>query len=107
MQYINGKLYPPMAAVVAGSLEDGSELGQWEMSTERPDLAKPKFNKKKGDYQRDKNGEIAYFFDLDKGDKNVSTKKVPARYNPYIHSSNYVLNDQFAGAYERPNIVTV
>ena len=31
----------------------------------------------------------------------------PARYNPYEHSSNSMLNDQFDGAYKRPNLVTV
>lgn len=34
-------------------------------------------------------------------------KKVPARYNPYEHSSNLVLNDQFSTAYKRPKLVTV
>jgi hypothetical protein len=32
---------------------------------------------------------------------------VPARYNPYEHSSNSMLNDQFAVAYLRDNLVTV
>ena len=32
---------------------------------------------------------------------------VDARYNPYIHSSNLPLNDQFATAYKRPNLVVV
>lgn len=30
-----------------------------------------------------------------------------ARYNPYEHSSNLVLNDQFDAGYRRPNLVTV
>lgn len=32
---------------------------------------------------------------------------VPARYNPYEHSSNSMLNDQFETAYLRDNLVTV
>ncbi|MCI7573673.1 MAG: hypothetical protein MSS94_02855, partial [Clostridiales bacterium] len=28
-------------------------------------------------------------------------------YNPYMHSSNLVINDQFTGAYTRDNLVTV
>ena len=32
---------------------------------------------------------------------------VPARYNPYEHSSNSMLNDQFTAAYKRDNLVTV
>lgn len=32
---------------------------------------------------------------------------VPARYNPYEHSSNSMLNDQFDTAYMRDNLVTV
>ena len=32
---------------------------------------------------------------------------VPARYNPYEHSSNSMLNDQFTAAYQRDNLVTV
>lgn len=33
--------------------------------------------------------------------------EVKARYNPYEHSSDVVLNDQFKGAYKRANLVTV
>ena len=32
---------------------------------------------------------------------------VPARYNPYEHSSNSMLNDQFKAAWQRDNLVTV
>lgn len=91
MQLVDGKLYPPMAAVVAGSYEDYSELGKWEAAIEHPELikldtsGKPKFTLNKGKGQ----GSLA------------------AAYNPYMHSSNLVLNDQFSGAYTRPNLVTV
>lgn len=86
MQLVNGKLYPPMAARVEGKYEDASELGAWEMAVERPDLVK--------------NGK----FKLDKGKGQGSLE---AAYNPYMHSSNLVINDQFSGAYARNNLVTV
>ena len=86
MQLVDGKLYPPMAARVDGRYEDASELGKWEMAVERPDLVK--------------NGK----FKLDKGKGQGS---LMAAYNPYMHSSNLVLNDQFSGAYTRDNLVTV
>ena len=86
MQFVDGKLYPPMAARVDGRYEDASELGKWEMAVERPDLVK--------------DGK----FKLDKGKGQGS---LMAAYNPYMHSSNLVLNDQFSGAYTRDNLVTV
>ena len=86
MQLIDGKLYPPMSAKVDGELRAPIELGQWEEAEERPDLA-------------DEKG----YFKLDKGNK----KSVPARYNPYFHTSPTPLNDQFASAQDRPNLVTV
>lgn len=86
MQLVDGKLYPPMAARVDGRYEDASELGKWEMAIERPDLVK--------------DGK----FKLDKGKGQGS---LMAAYNPYMHSSNLVLNDQFSGAYTRDNLVTV
>lgn len=87
MQVIDGKLYPPMAARVDGKHEDYSELGAWEQATEHPELIKG-------------NGK----FKLDKGKGQGSLE---AAYNPYMHSSNLVLNDQFSGAYTRDNLVTV
>ena len=86
MQLVDGKLYPPMAARIDGRYEDASELGKWEMAVERPDLVK--------------DGK----FKLDKGKGQGS---LMAAYNPYMHSSNLVLNDQFSGAYTRDNLVTV
>lgn len=87
MQLVDGKLYPPMAAVVAGSMEDHSVLGQWEKATEHPELIK--------------NGNK---FTLNKGRGKGS---IDAAYNPYMHSSNLMINDQFSGAYNRPDLVTV
>lgn len=86
MQLVDGNLYPPMAARVDGKYEDASELGKWEMAVERPDLVKD------GKFKLDKG----------KGQGNVI-----AAYNPYMHSSNLVINDQFSGAYTRDNLVTV
>ena len=86
MQLINGKLYPPMSAVVDGELREPTELGVWEEAEERPDLA-------------DERG----YFKLNKGNK----KSLKARYNPYIHSSRTMLNDQFSEAQNRDNLVVV
>lgn len=91
MQLVDGKLYPPMAAVVAGSYEDHSELGTWETATEHPELIK-----------LDKSGKPKFTLNKGKGQGSLA-----AAYNPYMHSSNLVLNDQFSGAYTRPNLVTV
>ena len=86
MQLIDGKLYPPMSAMVNGKLREPTELGKWERSEEDPSLA-------------DENG----YMWLEKGNK----KKVKARYNPYFHSSDTMLNDQFSEAQDRDNLVTV
>lgn len=87
MQLIDGKLYPPMAARIDGTYEDASVLGAWEQSTEHPELIR--------------NGNK---FKLDKGKGQGS---IEAAYNPYMHSSNLVLNDQFSGAYKRDNLFTI
>jgi hypothetical protein len=100
MQIIDGGLYSPM-----NSLEDTgengkrtlgfrSELGQWEMATEAPEKTKPK---------KLKNGDIVWTYDLKDAHGNTDA----VAYNPYEHSANYVLNDQFTGAYKRDNIVVV
>lgn len=87
MQLVDGKLYPPMASRIEGKFEDYSELGKWEQATEHPELIR--------------NGNK---FKLDKGKGQGSLE---AAYNPYMHSSNLVINDQFTGAYTRNNLVTV
>lgn len=93
MQVIDGKLYPPMAAKVNGKFEDPSEIGVWEMAVEHPEKAIERYDEKKGYSQ----------FKLEKG----NGKSIYAAYNPYMHSSNVVLNDQFSEAYKRPNLVVV
>lgn len=88
MQVIDGKLYPPMSAYIDGKLREPSEIGVWEMAEENPDLADDKG-----------------YFKLQKTSKRKDN--VPARYNPYFHTSDNPLNDQFASAQDRPNLVTV
>jgi hypothetical protein len=85
-----------MATQVKG--EDGkyhltnpSEIGVWQQAEEKPDSI-PKFHKSGYGY---------YVLKKDDGGT------VTAAYNPYEHSSNLVLNDQFEAAYQRPNLVTV
>jgi len=95
MQEIDGKLYPPMAALVKGEngkkqLVEDTKKGEWYQADERPDLIK-----------LDKNGKPK--FELNKGNGGM----VPAAYNPYFHTSASPLNDQFSSAYDRPNIVVV
>ena len=110
MALIDGKLYPPMASQTrvkeeytdkkgnkktknVRKLKNPSVLGQWQQADERIDIAKEKYNPKLG-YSS---------FDLLKS----NGKTVPAAYNPYEHTSNIVLNDQFEEAYNRPELVTV
>ena len=91
MQEVDGKLYSPMAAIIDGKRTDATEIGAWMGADERPDLVK--------------NGK----FTLVKTDKNkgVGEGDVPAAYNPYIHTSTSMMNDQFTGAYARGNIKVV
>ena len=47
-------------------------------------------------------------FNLKKADESGKSQgAVPAAYNPYQHSSDLVLNDQFEAAYDRPGLVVV
>ena len=91
MQEMDGKLYSPMAAIIDGKRTDATEIGAWMGADERPDLVK------KGK------------FTLVKTDKNkgVGEGDVPAAYNPYMHTSTSMMNDQFTGAYARGNIKVV
>lgn len=91
MQDVDGKLYSPMAAIIDGKRTDATEIGAWMGADERPDLVK--------------NGK----FTLVKTDKNkgVGEGDVPAAYNPYMHTSTSMMNDQFTGAYARGNIKVV
>lgn len=91
IQEVDGKLYSPMAAIIDGKRTDATEIGAWMGADERPDLVK--------------NGK----FQLVKTDKNPGAGEgpVPAAYNPYMHTSTSVMNDQFSGAYARGNIKVV
>lgn len=102
MQVIDGKLYPPMAAKVGGSLVEPTKPGTWYQADEHPELII-----QDGTY---KDGSPRYVFKLDKGGKDATGKKatdVKAAYNPYWHTSRSPLNDQFKSAWIRPNLVTV
>ncbi|MBO7645885.1 MAG: hypothetical protein J6S52_02620, partial [Prevotella sp.] len=96
MQVIDGKLYPPMAAKIDGKLVESAKEGDILKADEHPELIKMINGKPK--------------FVLDKGGNDATGKKassVPARYNPYWHTSNSPMNDQFKSAWIRPNLVTV
>lgn len=115
MVLIDGKLYPPMASQQyveeeyttkkgekktrrVRKLKNPSILGKWQQSDERPDLVTsfmPPSKKYPDGYGQ---------FDLLKSNGKTTGG---VAYNPYEHTSNIVLNDQFAEAYQRPELVTV
>lgn len=95
MQVIDGELYPPMAAKVKDEngkyqLTTPRKLGVWQQAVEDSTNIK-----------KVKNG-VGYYT-LNKGDGS----SIDAAYNPYEHSSNMVLNDQFESAHRRDNLVVV
>ena len=94
MSLVDGKLYPPMSKKIGtGSnrvSQAPSEFGQWEVSDERPELVEKEGTHKNHIYIVKDNG-----------------KGLWLAYNPYFHTSRNPLNDQFAEAYKRPNLVTV
>ncbi len=81
-----GNLYPPMSAMVDGKWREPVHKEKWERSVEAPEKVNAKGQ-----------------FMLYKG----NGKYVPAAYNPYLHSSDSMLNDQFAEAQSRDNLVVV
>ena len=90
MVMIDGKLYPPMSSKDAdGKLRNAVTLGKWEQADEAPDKAV------------EKNGRWVFPLRKDNG------KTIYAAYNPYIHSSMTMLNDQFSEAHNRDNLVVV
>lgn len=92
MQVVDGKLYPPMAYKVKGKVVANAKIGKWYKATENPDIA----------YQNE--GDTGWYFDLNKGEEGVLSH---VAYNPYWHTSLYMLNDQFSSAFHRKNLVTV
>lgn len=122
MQVIDGRLYSPMAAKVDGKLSSDNPFDTWTEAEETifdftPEQVaameeldnsdKPgevEIIKGKLRYRKDsKAGRGTLQFHLVKGDGT----DLWAAYNPYIHSSLMMLNDQFTSAYKRPNIVVV
>lgn len=89
MSLVDGKLYPPMATKQDGKLVNPIELGKWERSDEHPEKAVLK------------NGKWVFKLTKDNG------KSLFAAYNPYIHTSTTMLNDQFSEAQNRDNLVVV
>lgn len=98
-QVIDGKLYAPMNAVDRDADGKNRRLGYnsqykvWEMATESPEIAQR--------YMDTHPGERYAKFNLDGVDNATSG----VAYNPYLHASNLVLNDQFSAAYRR-NLIT-
>lgn len=91
MLQIDGRLYPPMASLQEGTkqLKDYALEGWWIQADEHPENA----------YQR--NGKWYVNITKDNGDS------LPVAYNPYLHTSDMMMNDQFASAQDRPNLVVV
>lgn len=96
MQVIDGKLYSPMATKVGGKATPEIKLGVPEQAEEHPEIIKKTIVNKDGNEQ----GIVVINKGLGKGSLEVA-------YNPYVHTSRTVLNDQFSSAYKRPNLVTV
>ena len=132
-QILDGALYSPMATVQRGEKVHSVTEGDWWKSDENPDLAKvrvkgsstefydkddDRISRKDGQWVITIDGEdkplstngnaLSYYFLLKKGEKgDVVDDELYAAYNPYIHASRSSLNDQFKGAYLRPNLVLV
>lgn len=96
MQVIDGKLYSPMATKVGGKSTPEIKLGVPEQAEEHPEIIKGTTIGRDGLEQ----GYVVIDKGLGKGTLKVA-------YNPYVHTSRTVLNDQFSSAYIRPNLVTV
>ena len=103
-QLSDGTLIPPMAGYLSknvANVNGAARVGDIVKSDERPDLI-IQSGRDKGKFPLFK-----YGVKKDKGKYVVDWSRVPAAYNPYLHSSFRPLNDQFALAWARPNLVTV
>lgn len=94
-------LYPPMAVRQydeSGKITRVSSMavGEWEESIGNP-------NSKNIFYEINSKGEKVWKYRLQ---KDAGEGTVPAAYDPYQHSSDVVLNDQFEKASQRPGLVT-
>ena len=123
MQKYNGQYYSPMAKMIKGKPQPGLNIGDVVSSEGHPEYAISVIDKKTGLQSIDKKtGRPRWQFPLEKGEyemwpdgtykldkkgRKIPLITVPAAYNPYIHSSLSMLNDQFSTAYKRPNLVVV
>ncbi len=122
MQVIDGRLYSPMAAKVDGKLSSDNPFDTWTEAEETAfDFTPEQITAMENLDNSDKQGEVEiikgklrYRKDSKKGKGTLQFHLVKgdgtdlwAAYNPYIHSSLMMLNDQFTSAYKRPNIVVV
>lgn len=120
MALIDGKLYPPMTIVVDGKMRDAASMNRWEQSDETPfDFSEEQMKEMRAleesgkpgvvnlvpgklRYIRKTNGgKVVLQFNLKKNKKD----DMWVAYNPYFHTSTSPLNDQFASAYNRPELV--
>lgn len=98
---INGKYYSPKMSKLGGV---GQEivLGRLEQSDERPDLAYP---------VQMKDGSTKYKVNLDGSDPSGTGLKsrttAGVDYNPYIHASDSMMNDQFTAAFAMPEMTVI
>ncbi|MBD5201804.1 MAG: hypothetical protein HDS81_00600 [Bacteroidales bacterium] len=96
MQVIDGKLYSPMATKVGGKTTPEIKLGVPEQAEEHPEIIK--------ETAMGRDGVEQGYVIIDKG---LGKGTLKVAYNPYVHASRTVLNDQFSSAYIRPNLVVV
>lgn len=92
----DGSLASPMAGGGVGGKKKAErinvyqpKLGEWEKADEHPELAAMK------------DGDEYAHVTIDKGEGNGTLE---VAYNPYIHTSRQMLNDQFSSAWRRPNL---
>ena len=118
----NVNLYPPMASMQKVEVQTKSgktktqkqmanamHVGVWEESVGNPNsknIIPDVYDKgpNKGEQKVDEHGNKKWQYRLQKEDPDLSD--VNAAYDPYQHSSNVVLNDQFESAWKRPGLVT-
>lgn len=118
----NVNLYPPMASMQKVEVQTKSgktktqkqmanamHVGVWEESVGNPNsknIIPDVYDKgpNKGEQKVDEHGNKKWQYKLQKEDPDLSD--VNAAYDPYQHSSNVVLNDQFESAWKRPGLVT-
>lgn len=110
MQIWHDGIYSPMAAIIDGKRADATEMGVWMKADESPNNVVPVIDEETGKQAVDKKtGRPKWQFKLEKTDekKGAGEGDVDAAYNPYMHLSSSMMNDQFTGCYARGNIVVV